>query len=156
MATRKNGTAIEVKRYKYLDWKIAGMTYREIAKQFHTPPSTVHSHVQKALKELAAEHSDEADHLRNIQNTRYNTLLARHWGPALQGDRDALNSVLKIMDNINKINGLEQRGIEIDQKITNFTFKIDRTNIDDNSDISSDIHSALPISETEGRNIHES
>ena len=153
MATRKNGAAMETKRYQFLNYKIAGWTYREIARQNSTSVSNVHKHVQTALKELADEHSEEADRLRDIQNSRYNTLLTRFWPQALTGDADALESVLKIMNNINKINGLEQKVLEFDQKVTNVTFNIDRTNINDQRDIRNNIHSAISVQETTGSDI---
>tara|TARA_Y100000401_G_scaffold112060_1_gene111012 strand:- start:495 stop:968 length:474 start_codon:yes stop_codon:yes gene_type:complete len=129
---RRNGTAIETRRYQYLDMRVAGATYRQIAERMNTSKSVVHREVRKALSELADEYSSEADNLRAMQMSRYNQLLLRWFPQALKGSRDALESVLRIMTNMNKINGLEQT-IAFQQNIKEFTFNIERTDINDDS-----------------------
>lgn len=150
---RKNITELEVRRYQLMELRLAGATYRQIAERMQISKSVAHREVRRALSELADEHSGEVDKLRAIQMSRYDKLLIKFFPEAVRGEivtqenKEALNSVLSIMSHINKINGLEQRGIDIEQKITEFTFNIERANIDDNLD--NELQPAVTISQTE-------
>lgn len=150
---RKNITELEVRRYQLMELRLAGATYRQIAERMQISKSVAHREVRRALSELADEHSGEVDKLRAIQMSRYDKLLIKFFPEAVRGEivtqenKEALNSVLSIMSHINKINGLEQRGIDIEQKITEFTFNIERANIDDNLD--NELQPAVTISQAE-------
>lgn len=154
---RKNTTELEVRRYQLMELRLAGATYRQIAERMQISKSVAHREVRRALSEMAEEYSEEADKLRAIQMSRYNKLLIKFYPEAISGDEvtpkntEALHSVLSIMGHINKINGLEQKNLDIDQKITEFTFNIERANIDDNLD--NEIQPAITISETTDSNI---
>ena len=150
---KRNTTELEVRRYQLMELRLAGATYRQIAERMQISKSVAHREVRRALEELADEHSGEVDKLRAIQMSRYDKLLIKFFPEAVRGEivthenKEALNSVLSIMSHINKINGLEQRGIDIEQKITEFTFNIERANIDDNLD--NELQPAVTISQTE-------
>ncbi len=148
MATKRTPQELEVRRYQYLDMRIAGRTYRQIALAMGTSKSVVYNQVQKALSEMAEEHSDASTELRAIQMARYNVLLSRYWVDALKGDSDAFDHVLRVMGNMNKISGLEQR-IELEARFSEFTFNIDRTDTSDGNDL----QETLPLQQAEGSDI---
>tara|TARA_R110002020_G_scaffold122026_5_gene277243 strand:- start:1570 stop:2052 length:483 start_codon:yes stop_codon:yes gene_type:complete len=150
---RKNTTELEVRRYQLLELRLAGATYRQIGERMGISKSVAHREVRRALSEMAEEYSEEADKLRAVQMSRYNKLLIKFYPEAIAGESvtsrntEALHSVLSIMGHINKINGLEQKNLDIDQKITEFTFNIERANLDD--DLNNPLQPAIPISQTE-------
>lgn len=148
---KRNSTELEVRRYQLMELRLAGATYRQISERMQISKSVAHREVRRALSELADEYSEEVDKLRGIQMSRYNKLLIKFFPEAITGDevtpknKEALNSVLSIMSHINKINGLEQNTVDIEQKITEFTFNIERADVDNN--ISDNIQAAISLSE---------
>ena len=81
---------------------------------------------------------------------RYEKLLGTYFKDAVNGDREGVNLVLNIMSHMNKINGLEQRAIEIDQKVVEFTFNIERADV---GNLPNNIQASLPVPEAEGSDI---
>ena len=146
----RNPEQMKLRRMKMMESRLDGLSYQAIADKNKTAKSLVHREVQKALVEMAGEYSEEADKLRAIQMVRYEKLLASYFKDAVNGDREGVNLVLNIMSHMNKINGLEQRAIEIDQKVVEFTFNIERADV---GNLPNNIQASLPVSEAEGSNI---
>ena len=158
----QNGKKIEVelRRYRILEMKLAGATERQIAEREGVSPGLVTRDVQKVLSDLAKQNAGKADEVRALQNERYNALMLRLWQTAMQGDKDAIDRVLRVMDRINQINGvipdrplinmsLEQNMLAINNAPV--TFRIETA--------SDDTDAAIPetesIPEAAGRNILE-
>ncbi len=158
----QNGKKVEVelRRYRILDMKLSGATEREIAKREGISHGLVNRDVQKILGELAKQNAGNADQVRALQMERYNALLLQLWDRAMNGDKDAIDRSLRVMDRINQINGIipdrplinmsvEQNMLSINSAPV--TFRIE-TAVDDTD---TDIQETESIPEAAGRNIFE-
>ena len=95
-----------LRRYRILQSLLAGASERQIAEQEGVSRSLVHRDKKRVLQDLAKQHVGLADEVRSVQMERYNQLMLRWWQRAMQGDSDAANMVLRIMKEINVINGV--------------------------------------------------
>ena len=127
------------RRYRILQSLLAGASERQIAEQEGVSRSLVHRDKKKVLSDLAKQHVGLAEEVRSVQMERYNQLMLRWWQRAMQGDAEATNMILRIMKEINVINGvipdkplfaLNQQSIYMNQAPV--TFRIE-ANDDDNS-----------------------
>ena len=148
---RRNRTEIAVRRLQFLDLRVGGASYSQIANKMQTSKSVAHGEVQKALTELADEHGEEAGKLRAIQMERYNKMILRYLPSALAGDSSSADTVLRIMESINRINGLAQQVIGLEHTFKSFTFHIEKANND--LPIVDRVQTAIPIRETEESDI---
>lgn len=88
-----------------LEFKLAGMSYRRIAEQTGVSAQQAYTDVQNALTEYIREPTEE---VRQQEAARLDRLMMTHWPKALEGDHDALNAVLRIMDRRAKLLGVDQ------------------------------------------------
>ena len=137
-------------RMKMMQLRLDGYSYQAIADMNKTAKSVAFKEVQKALVEMAEEYSQEAEKLRAMQMIRYEKLLGVYFPDAMSGDRESANLAFSVMSHMNKINGLEQKAIDIEQKIVDFTFNIERADV---GNLPNNIQASLPVSEAEGSNI---
>jgi hypothetical protein len=96
----------ETRRYQMLELTKAGRTEKEIAKALGVAKSLVNRDVKRVLGELARSATRTADAVRALQMERYVSLLSRWWLSAMQGNAEATLMVLKIMKQIDIINGI--------------------------------------------------
>ncbi len=138
---KQNGAEIarQERRYRILQGKVAGASVRQLAEQEGISVGQVQKDVHRVLGELAKEHVGMADQVRGMQMERYNQLLLRWWGQAMNRDIDATNIVLKVMDKISQIHGVipDKAMIQVQQNsfISNdapVTFVIESANDNDN------------------------
>ena len=140
------------RRFRVLESVLAGASERQIAEQEGVSASLIHKDKRKVLADLAKEHIGLADEVRAVQMERYNQIMLRWWDRVLNGDRDATEVVLKIMKEINVINGVipDKPLISISQ--TNLiaespiTFKIEAN--DDLTEANDNLSETKPVSET--------
>jgi len=103
--TRKRNQ-MTARRYRVLEAHLGGASEREIARKEGITPSTAHEDLKTSLELLAKRHMGMADEVRGVQMERYTKLFMTWWPQALQGDSDATNQVLRIMERMDKINGV--------------------------------------------------
>ena len=164
MALNRNsrGTAetAQLRRYRVLNSLLAGASERQIAEQEGVSRSLIHRDKKKVLEELAKQHIGMADEVRSVQMERYNQLMLRWWQRAMQGDMDATNIILRIMKEINVINGvipdrplfaLNQQSVYLNQSPV--TFRIEAN--DDTTETTINLQETEPLQETRTGNLLE-
>ena len=104
--TKALRTIAETRRYEMLELTKAGRTEREIAEELGVARSLVNRDVKRVLGELAQSATRTADTVRALQMERYVALLARWWERAMDADAEATTMVLRIMRQIDVINGI--------------------------------------------------
>jgi predicted DNA-binding protein (UPF0251 family) len=85
----------EQHREEALTLRLGGLTYREIASKMGLAVSTVHEHVQIALKEIRESVAEKAVELRDIEVQRSDAIIAAHW--ARIGEVGSAGVVLRAM-----------------------------------------------------------
>ena len=140
--TKGQRVAAETRRYQVLELTKAGVTERQIAETLGVDKSLVHKDIKRVLADLARKATGTADAVRALQMERYTTLLSRWWQPALNGDADATQMVLKIMHRISEINGvipkeplitIDQRSIHLAQGEVTFSIEAASDNTNGNN-----------------------
>ena len=102
-STRRVRAAI--RRERAIELRIAGKNYKQIAAQIakdegsDKPISTpaISKLIKKGLEEIAIRTKEEAEHYRDLETERLDELLEALWLRAKQGEKDAVDQVLKIM-----------------------------------------------------------
>tara|TARA_Y100001963_G_C6777577_1_gene448121 strand:- start:2102 stop:2581 length:480 start_codon:yes stop_codon:yes gene_type:complete len=94
------------RRYRVLQAVLAGASERQIAEQEGVSRSLINRDKKKVLADLAKEHVGLADEVRSVQMERYNQIMLRWWQRAMSGDIEATNIILRVMKEINTINGV--------------------------------------------------
>ena len=100
----KRNAQSDIHGVQALDMRLGGASYRRISKALGVPLATAHRHVQRMMREYAAE---PATQLRDMEVARLDRLLMGHWGKAIGGDVNATRTVLSIMDRRAKLLGLD-------------------------------------------------
>jgi DNA-binding CsgD family transcriptional regulator len=116
--TKGQRVVAETRRYQMLELTKAGRTEVEIAEELGVAKSLVNRDVKRVLGELARSATRTAEAVRALQMERYLALLARWWERAMQGDAEAALMVLKIMHQIDVINGIIPDRPLIDMSVT--------------------------------------
>ena len=104
--TKARRTVAEVRRYEMLELTKAGRTEAQIAEELGVAKSLVNRDVRRVLGELARAATRTADAVRALQMERYVALLSRWWERAMDADAEATTMVLRIMRQIDIINGI--------------------------------------------------
>ena len=147
------------RRYRVLQSLLAGASERQIAEQEGVSRSLVHKDKKKVLSDLAKQHVGLADEVRSVQMERYNQLMLRWWQRAMQGDMEATQIILRIMKEINVINGvipdkpmfaLNQQSIYLNQAPV--TFRIEA--YDDFAETDDNLQTTAALPETGTSDIH--
>jgi hypothetical protein len=93
------------RRYRALELRKAGMGYAEIAKQLGlSSPGNAYRIVKNALK---ATYREPADDVRKLELERLDRLTMALWKRAQNGEAEAIDRVLKLMDRRAKLLGLD-------------------------------------------------
>lgn len=98
---------MEARRTQALALRIAGATYREIAKALAVCPQTAYTDVQTELEALDKLKAERAERLRDLEVERCDKLTMALWPRAQQGDAQAVNSLVRVMDRRAKLLGLD-------------------------------------------------
>lgn len=95
---------IAERRKRVLDLRLAGVTYRAIAKAEGVSHATIVSDVQAALADIPRHSADE---LRQVETERLDQLQRAVWGDALKGHLGAVDKALRIVDRRARLLGLD-------------------------------------------------
>ena len=93
------------RRFEFLELLKQGLTYRAIGARYDLDPTYVHRQGKKALEELADKYSGTADQMRAINNERLIALLSTWYPLAMERDNKATDHVLRIINDLNRLNG---------------------------------------------------
>jgi hypothetical protein len=99
--------AIQIRRYKALEMKLAGGTERSIAQVLGVSNVQIHKDIRYILGELNDKYSQKADELRTLLMARYEKLLSAHWPNAMNGDPRATDLCLQILQGQRAISGVD-------------------------------------------------
>ena len=112
MVTMKKGTTkrasmlqTKERRLEFLELLKQGVTYRDIATRYGVDHAYVIRQSRKALEELADKYSGTADQMRAINNERLLALLSTWYPLAMERDNKATEHVLRIINDLNRLNG---------------------------------------------------
>ena len=89
-----------------VNYRRAGLSYREIASQLNISKSAAHRYVTKALQELDEQLNESTRNLRSLELERLDNLQRALWQDAMRGNPQSVDKVLKVMDHRAKIAGL--------------------------------------------------
>ena len=95
----------KTRRLEFLELLKQGVTYRDIATRYGVDHAYVHRQSRKALEELADKYSGTADQMRAINNERLLALLSTWYPLAMERDNKATEHVLRIINDLNRLNG---------------------------------------------------
>ena len=116
--TSAKKAAREARRDKVMRMLLAGATQDTIARTLNISKYTVKRDISRRLAD-AAKNCPNTQMYREVQRQRFEQLLLHIWPRAAKGERDAVDRVLKIMDQQAKLLGLnspqEIQHIGIDQ-----------------------------------------
>lgn len=90
-----------------LHLRLEGKTYQQIAKECRCSITTAWKLVDAGIREAIEQTQESSDKLREIELQRYHKLLDAAFPKALDGDWSAFDRVLKCMQRIDVLNGLE-------------------------------------------------
>ena len=103
MTAERKVTAIQ-REAQVIELAKAGYTFREIADHLgYAGPSSAHHAFKRAMQKTIQPAADE---YRKLQISQYTHLIKSNWRCAIVGDTDATSIVLRAMDGIAKLMGL--------------------------------------------------
>lgn len=102
----KNRTNVQraERRLEALQMRRAGHTYAEIGEALGVNPSRAHAIVQTTLRNMLRE---PADDVRQMEDTRLDSMLRALWGRIEHGDVAAISAALRIMERRARLLGLD-------------------------------------------------
>ena len=103
--SRRQILAIE-REQRAVELRIAGKSFAEIASDLGVTKQAVSKSLDRAIAH--SFDSEERQKLRSVQLLRLERLHAAVWPKALEGESDAISSVLKVMERLAKLCGLDQ------------------------------------------------
>jgi len=110
MAESKNSarrTQAAARTRKALDLRIAGATYERIASALGISKSAAHKAVARGMNSIRANNESTAQELRDLEVARLDRMLVGLWNGARNGDAQAVDRVLRIMERRAKLLGLD-------------------------------------------------
>ena len=88
-----------------LKLRAQGLTYREISERLNIDPSTAQRRVKRGLAETIAESVDE---MRRLEGDLLDALQFAVWSKAIEGNLQAVKTVLSVMERRSRLYGLDQ------------------------------------------------
>jgi hypothetical protein len=88
-----------------LKLRAQGLTYREIGERLGIDPSTAQRRVKRGLAETICESVDE---MRRLEGERLDALQLALWPKAMEGNAQAVRTILTISERRSKLYGLDQ------------------------------------------------
>ena len=95
---------IAERRKRALDLRLAGLSFRAIAKAEGVSHATIISDIKEALADIPRSSAEE---LRQVESARLDQLQRAIWGDALKGDLGAVDKAVKIIDRRARLLGLD-------------------------------------------------
>ncbi|HEY3230446.1 MAG TPA: helix-turn-helix domain-containing protein [Roseiflexaceae bacterium] len=105
--TDQQRIAATERRIQALAYRKAGISYRRIADELRSSPSTIVRDVREALTELGGLQDQSAEELRTLEAARLDDLQAALWPQARSGSVKAIGMVLRIMERRARLFGLD-------------------------------------------------
>jgi hypothetical protein len=96
-----------VRRKEAIDYRLQGMTYREIAQELGVTPTRARQLVAEALAAIEKDTAESAEELRRLELDRLDQLQSGIWEDAAGGNLKAVGAALKIMERRAKLMGLD-------------------------------------------------
>lgn len=87
---------------------LAGATYRDIARSLGVSPATIAGDVKAVQAEWREHYVKDTNDWASVQLRRLDVMISAIWEKARNGDKDAIDRVLKIMERQAKLLGLDQ------------------------------------------------
>lgn len=117
MSTKKQKQLeIARRRVRVEQMYLAGKTYRDIAQELNVSVGTVAGDMQAVMTAWREQTTADLEDFKNLQMKRLNQLLASAWGEATTGDAKMLAQVRGILNDMNKLMGIED-SVRIDQSL---------------------------------------
>lgn len=91
-----------------LDYKLKGLSYREIGKEMGVHPSTANSYVKEAIKVIQEQYTEKADALVTLERQKLDRLEVGLIKSTREGDVKSAIAMLKIMERRAKLLGLDE------------------------------------------------
>src|SRR5262245_18164807 len=95
------------RRVRALSLRQAGASFRDLGHQLGVRRQQAYRDVDHALAELAKQQAQKAEKLRGLELARLDRLLLGVWPRAQGGDLGAVDRAVKIMERVEKLQGLE-------------------------------------------------
>ena len=93
------------KEERALDLRRAGASYRDICKALGVSVATAHKLVARGMKRLIARCEEKAEDIKSMELDRLDKLSLAVWPQAMKGHLQAVDRMLKIMDQRAKLLG---------------------------------------------------
>ena len=90
-----------------LELRRAGASYREIARILRVSVRTAHSVVQRGIGRHISAVADQGEHVLHLELDRLDRLLRAVWPQAIQGQPQAVDRALRIMERRSSFLGLD-------------------------------------------------
>lgn len=99
--------AAAVRRQQAFDLRIAGASYRQIAKQIGVSVRTAFKYVSFTLADLDKVTKGKAERLREIELERCDKMILALWPKIKTGDAQCVRAAIAVMDRRAKLIGLD-------------------------------------------------
>lgn len=99
--------SVSQKQLQAVKLRMQNKTFQEIAENLSVSISQAHRYVQKALKELAEQLSEDTKELRALHRQRIDRMAAGLWPAAESGNTQAITIMLKLMEREATLMGLD-------------------------------------------------
>jgi len=95
------------RRRRVMELRIAGWTYDKIGKAFDVTPMTICNDVHAELARAERERGANVAEYRRIQMERIDRAIAKIWPSVAQGEYEAVDRLVKLMEREAKLLGLD-------------------------------------------------
>lgn len=90
-----------------LDYRLAGLSYRAVAKKMGVDGATAYRYVQAGIKIIQEEYKEKASALVTMELSKLDKLEVALYKGALEGDTKSIGSLLRIQERRSKLLGLD-------------------------------------------------
>lgn len=90
-----------------LDYRLAGLSYRAVAKKMGVNVKSAYTYVQAGIKIIQEEYREKASALVTMELAKLDKLEIALYKGAIEGDTKAINSLLRIQERRSRLLGLD-------------------------------------------------
>jgi hypothetical protein len=110
---------VQAKRVEALQLRAAGLTYQQIANAIGVGLSTTYNYV---ITEVQTAARDDAKKLLHLDLVRLDALQRAEWPAAIQGDHQAVNTVIRIIELRQRLVGnMQPASLTVNQNVAQLT-----------------------------------
>jgi hypothetical protein len=95
------------RREKAVELRLAGATYRGLAKVLGVSLVQIQRDLTQAMAELAERTCTEAEKLRAVESERLYKMIGYSWKAAQQGDQRSIANIVRISESLRRLWGLD-------------------------------------------------